>query len=93
MVSANLVLLIVKQTIHAIIALNNHMKEIVKNNVNSYRVKKNMTQEELAVKVGVTRQTIIAIEKGNYTPSVSLALKLSETFSVSVEKLFNIAYE
>jgi len=69
------------------------MKEIVKNNVNSYRVKKNMTQEELAEKVGVTRQTIIAIEKGNYTPSVSLALKLSETFSVSVEKLFNIVYE
>ncbi len=68
-------------------------KETIKNEVNSYRVKKGMTQEELAEKIGVTRQTIIAIEKGNYTPSVSLALKLSETFSVSVEKLFNIVYE
>ncbi len=68
-------------------------KETIKNEVNSYRVKKGMTQEELADKIGVTRQTIIAIEKGNYTPSVSLALKLSDIFSVSVEKLFKISYE
>jgi putative transcriptional regulator len=66
---------------------------IIKNCVNDYRTKAGMTQEELAQKVGVTRQTIIAIERGNYTPSVLLALKLAETFSVTVESLFSIAYE
>ena len=68
-------------------------EEIIKNCVNEYRTKVGLTQEELADKVGVTRQTIIAIERGNYTPSVLLALKLSEVFKVSVEKLFSIAYE
>jgi putative transcriptional regulator len=69
------------------------MTEIISNKVNVYRVKLNITQEALAEKVGVTRQTIIAIEKGNYTPSVLLAIKLAEVFSVSVEDLFNISYE
>ena len=69
------------------------MTEIVKNNVNEYRTKCGLTQEQLAEKVGVTRQTIIAVEKGNYTPSVLLALKLAAVFSVSVESLFSIAYE
>ena len=66
---------------------------IIKNCVNDFRTKVGLTQEELAVKVGVTRQTIIAIERGNYTPSVLLALKLADTFSVSVESLFSITYE
>lgn len=65
----------------------------IKNCVNEYRTKVGMTQEELAQKAGVTRQTIIAVERGNYTPSVLLALKLADTFSVSVETLFSIAYE
>lgn len=52
------------------------------------RTKKGMTQEDLAEAVGVTRQTVIAIEKGNYTPSVALALALAQVFSSSVEKLF-----
>ncbi len=47
-----------------------------------------LTQAELAEKVAVTRQTIIAIEKGNYTPSVQLALKLAEALRKSVEELF-----
>jgi putative transcriptional regulator len=68
-------------------------EERIKNNVNEYRAKVGLTQEQLAEKVGVTRQTIIAIERGNYTPSVLLALKLATTFSVSVETLFNISYE
>ncbi len=49
-----------------------------------------VTQEELAVAVGVSRQTIIAIEKGNYTPSVALALKLSHKFNIRVEQLFSL---
>lgn len=46
------------------------------------------TQEDLATSVGVTRQTIIAIEKGNYTPSVLLALRLARALGCSVEDLF-----
>lgn len=44
----------------------------------------------LAEHVGVTRQTIISIEKGNYTPSVLLALKLAKVFNVPVDKLFTL---
>ena len=53
-------------------------------------MKAEMTQEHLAEKVGVSRQTIIAIEKGNYTPSVLLALKLAHTFKISVEDIFSL---
>lgn len=56
----------------------------------AYREKNGYTQEALAAKAGVTRQTIIAIEKGNYTPSVALALKLAKIFKVSVEDLFKL---
>ena len=69
------------------------MDEIIKNSVYALRTKGGMTQEVLAEKVGVTRQTIIAIEKGNYTPSVLLAIKLAKLFSVPVEKIFNISVE
>ena len=47
-----------------------------------------ITQEELAARVGVTRQTIVAIEKGNYDPSVSLAIRIARVFDVSVEEVF-----
>jgi len=69
------------------------MKETVSNLVYEFRTKIGVTQEELAEKVGVTRQTIIAIEKGNYTPSVFLALKIAEFFKTSVKKAFYITYE
>lgn len=69
------------------------MEAIVENKVNEYRAKKGMTQEELAVAVGVTRQTIISIEKGNYTPSVSLALRFAEVFKTKVEDIFSLHYE
>ena len=52
-----------------------------------------MTQQELADRVGVTRQTILAIERGKYNPSVGLALRLARTFGVSVEVLFEIEGE
>jgi len=68
-------------------------QEYVKNNVYSFRIEKNVTQEDLALAVGVSRQTIISIEKGNYTPSVHLALKIASFFKVPVEKIFKIAYE
>jgi putative transcriptional regulator len=47
-----------------------------------------MTQQQLAEKTGVTRQTIIAIEKGSFNPSVKLALKLSKILNEKVENLF-----
>ena len=50
-----------------------------------------MTQEALADKVGVTRQTIIAIEQGGYTPSLTLAMKIARTFNKTVENVFNLA--
>lgn len=62
----------------------------IKNNVNNLRINKKLTQEELANKLGVTRQTIIAIEKGNYTPSVLLALKIAKFFNKKVEDIFVI---
>ncbi|HMS22560.1 MAG TPA: helix-turn-helix transcriptional regulator [Candidatus Levybacteria bacterium] len=66
------------------------MSHNVSNNVSDYRNKNKVTQEELGKAVGVTRQTIIAIEKGNYTPSVLLALKIAKYFNTMVEKLFTI---
>jgi len=47
-----------------------------------------MTQEELARRVGVTRQTIIALEAGRYIPSLLLAVRLARAFDVAVEELF-----
>ena len=58
------------------------------NHVFALRTQKGVTQEELADAVGVTRQTIIAIEKGNYTPSVLLAINIAQFFESSVEKIF-----
>lgn len=66
------------------------MSQNVSNFVQVYRNKNKVTQEDLGKAVGVTRQTIIAIEKGNYTPSVLLAIKIAKYFNTSVEKLFTI---
>ncbi len=69
------------------------MQEMIVNNVSEYRTKSDVTQEELATHVNVSRQTIIALEKGNYTPSILLALKIARFFKMPVEKLFTISYE
>jgi putative transcriptional regulator len=69
------------------------MEEYIKNTVQKARTEAGLTQEELAERVGVSRQTIIAIEKGNYTPSVLLALKIAAVFKMQVEDLFMIRYE
>jgi len=49
-----------------------------------------MTQQELADRVGVTRQTILSIEKGRYNPSVGLAMRLARVFGITVEELFEL---
>ena len=69
------------------------MKEYMQNKVGELRIRGNLTQEELAQKVQVSRQTIIALEKGNYTPSILLALKIATFFNMPVEKIFKISYE
>ena len=69
------------------------MQEIISNKVYELRSKTGITQEALAESIGVTRQTIIAIEKGNYTPSVILALKIGKFFKEPLEEIFSIKYE
>lgn len=66
------------------------MADSVQNRVHALRSKSGMTQEELAQAVGVSRQTIFAIEKGNYTPSVLLALRIAKVFGKRVEEIFTI---
>jgi putative transcriptional regulator len=65
--------------------------DIVENSVLAERTKHDMTQEALAQRVGVSRQTIIAIEKGKYTPSVALALKIARAFGARLEDLFRLS--
>jgi len=60
----------------------------VRNKLREFRARYRMTQEELARRVGVTRQTIIAIENGKYLPSLKLAFKLAKAFNVKIEDLF-----
>lgn len=61
---------------------------MVENTLKVWRAKHDLTQEELANKVDVSRQTIIALEKGKYNPSVELALKIAKVFDISVEDVF-----
>lgn len=67
------------------------MKKALKNRVLEHRKAAKITQQELGDAVGVTRQTIIAIEKGNYTPSVTLAIEIAAYFDRHVEDVFYFA--
>jgi putative transcriptional regulator len=69
------------------------MNSRIKNEVSKFRNNLGITQEELALKIDVSRQTIIALEKGNYTPSILLALKIANYFKTPVEKVFKISHE
>ncbi len=61
----------------------------LKNNIRRLRFENGeMTQQELADKAGVTRQTIIAIEAGKYSPSLTLAFKIAKTFGAPLEEVF-----
>ncbi len=63
----------------------------MKNKIKVYRAMHDLTQDQLATKVNVTRQTILAIEKGKYDPSLDLAFKIARFFGVNIEEIF--AYE
>ncbi len=69
------------------------MKEILHNSVLNLRKQKGITQEELANALRVSRQTIVAIEKGNYMPSLLLGIKIAQFFDTPVEKIFTYTYE
>lgn len=61
----------------------------ISNNIRSQRFNQNeMTQQQLADLVGVTRQTIVAIEKGKYSPSLELAFRIARVFNLHVEDIF-----
>ena len=61
---------------------------VLKNNLKEIRCQKGLTQEELADLVGVSRQTIISIERYKYKPSLELGLKLALTLDIKIEGLF-----
>ena len=65
----------------------------MKNTIRVARAERRMTQQELADKVGVSRQTINAIESGKFVPSTVLALKIAHTFEKSVEEIFSLEDE
>ena len=60
----------------------------LKNNLKEVRQKNGFTQEELGTDVGVSRQTIISVERYRYKPSLELAMKISKKLNVKIEKLF-----
>ena len=65
-------------------------KEKVSNRVKAYRLDRNLTQDDLARAVGVSRQSINAIERGRYVPSLPLALKFARLFACSTDELFQL---
>ncbi|NRA87846.1 MAG: helix-turn-helix transcriptional regulator [Rhizobiales bacterium] len=64
------------------------MSKPVANNLKVWRAKFNLTQSELAEKVGVSRKTINTLERGVYMPSIGLALSLAAFFKTNVEQVF-----
>ena len=69
-------------------------KRRINNNIRKLRFFQNeMTQQELAQKVGVTRQTIIAIESAKYSPSLELAFRIALAFGVPLEEVFSYDVE
>jgi putative transcriptional regulator len=61
----------------------------IQNKIKVFRAMKDLTQEGLAGRVGVTRQTIIAIEKNKYVPSLLLAHKIAREFGVKIDEIFS----
>ena len=61
----------------------------MKTNIKALREKKGITQEDLADMVGVTRQTILFLEKGTYNPSLRLSYKLARIFNATIEEVFS----
>jgi putative transcriptional regulator len=65
----------------------------LKNHIRQHRARLELTQEALARRVGVRRQTVLAIEKNHYVPSTLLALKIARVLGRTVDELFELAGE
>ena len=61
----------------------------MKNKLKVYRAMHDLTQEQLADKIGISRQTVIAIESDKYLPSLGLAFKIARLFKVTIEDIFS----
>ena len=68
--------------------LTTNMEVIMKNKLKVYRAMGQLTQEQLADKIGVSRQTVIAVESNRYLPSLGLAFKIARLFKVKIEDIF-----
>jgi putative transcriptional regulator len=66
------------------------MSEEVRTRIRDYRLERGLTQDDLAHAVGVSRQSINAIERGRYTPSLPLALRFAQFFRCSTDDLFQL---
>ena len=65
-------------------------KDHIQNNIRTLRFfKDEMTQQALADEVGVTRQTIVAIEKGHYSPTLEIAFRIAQVFEVQLNEVFS----
>ncbi len=62
----------------------------IENNLRDLRSEEDLTQGELGKKIGVSRQTVNAIETGKYNPSLELAFQLSNFFDIAVEEIFRL---
>ena len=60
----------------------------MQNNLEKLRERERLTQQDLADKVGVSRQTIISLERGRYNPSIELAFRLARLFETTIEEIF-----
>ena len=69
------------------------MQKMIKNRIREYRARFNIKQEELALKVGVRRETIGNLEKGKYNPSLVLAWNIAKVFGVTIEDVFTVEEE
>ncbi len=65
-----------------------NMEAVMKNKLKVFRAMHDLTQEQLAGKIGVSRQTVIAIENNKYLPSLGLAFKIAKLFKVMIEDIF-----
>jgi putative transcriptional regulator len=66
------------------------MNEKILNDIREFRKRFGLTQEELADTLGVSRKTIISIERGRYVPSLPLALKIARFFRCSTDEMFHL---
>ncbi len=68
-------------------------KLLIENRINVMRAEKRVTQQQLADEIGVTRATVVALEKGNYNPSLELAFRLANFFEIEITDLFKVVGE